>query len=103
MSPRSNATMTRAGRQTVLVKPSRVGYIAADRQDVCAFCGHGEVAEWLKAPHSKFGDTRPDPFRSIPTSVELYCENRRHVPLRPVQYRPGRTRVRPCRRLKRYA
>jgi hypothetical protein len=45
------------------------------------------VAEWLKAPHSKCVDGRPDPFCSIPISVDWYWENRPHLPIRPVQYR----------------
>jgi hypothetical protein len=39
---------------------------------------------WLKAPHSKCVDGRPDPFCSVPTSVDWYWENRPHVPFRPV-------------------
>jgi hypothetical protein len=50
------------------------------------------VAELVDAPDSKFVDGRFDPFRSVLTSVDLYCENRPHVPFRPVQYRP----VVPC-------
>src|SRR5215813_11938991 len=87
MSPRSNATMTRAGRQTVLVKPSRVGYIAADRQDVCAFCGHGEVAEWLKAPHSKFAYPRIVLYRPVLRSIELSAQLDAAVSPRPAWFR----------------
>ena len=46
----------------------------------------------LKAPHPKFVDGRPDPFCSVLTSVDLYCENRPHVPIRPVLCRPVLTR-----------
>src|SRR5262245_56003565 len=40
--------------QGALVSPCRVGYIAGDRR-VYALPGHGEVAEWSIAPHSKCG------------------------------------------------
>jgi hypothetical protein len=35
------------------------------------------VAELVDAPDSKFVGGRSDPFRSVLTSVDLYCENRR--------------------------
>jgi hypothetical protein len=41
--------------------------------------------EALKAPHLKCVGDCPVPFCSIPTSVDLYCENRPNVPFRPVQ------------------
>src|SRR5262249_56361242 len=49
---------------------------------------HLQVQAWLKAPNSKFVDGRSDPFCSVLTSVDLYCENRPHVSVRPFQYRP---------------
>ena len=48
----------------------------------------GGKAELVDAPDSKFVGGRIDPFRSVLTSVVLYCENRPHVPIRPIQYRP---------------
>ncbi len=50
--------------------------------------GGGRVAEWFKAAVLKFVGGRFGPFRSVLTSVDLYCENRPRVPIRPVQYRP---------------
>ena len=51
-----------------------------------AHCGPERAAS-ASETHSKFVGSRFDPFRSIPTNVDLYCENRPRVPIRPVQYR----------------
>jgi hypothetical protein len=58
---------------------------------------HGKCyrAELVDAPDSKFGCGRSDPFRSVPTSIDLYCENRPDVPSRPVRCWPVVTRSRP--------
>jgi hypothetical protein len=56
---------------------------ARRRPDHRPLCSHGECVERLKAPHSKFVGGRFDPFRSVMTSVDLYCEKgARAVPSR---------------------
>jgi hypothetical protein len=60
-------------RRTKAIKPNR------------SLCSHAECTEWLKLPHAKFVDGRPDQFCSVPTCVDWYWKNRPHVPFRPVQ------------------
>jgi hypothetical protein len=57
-----------AARRAALVSPCGVGYIAADRRGDYALCGHGEVAEWSIAPHSKCGVRATVPGVRIPPS-----------------------------------
>jgi len=45
-------------------------------------CGHGEVAEWLKVPHSKFAYPRIVLYRPISRSTELLAQFDAAVSLR---------------------
>jgi len=50
------------------------------------------VAELVDAPDSKFVGGRSDPFRSVPTSVDLYWQMRPDVSFSPVRSQPVVTR-----------
>src|SRR5262249_39619966 len=80
------------GSKTVAV--GRLSPKQHTRKSIC-FQRVGEVAEWLKAPHSKFVGGRPDPFRSVPTSIDLFWKNRPRVQVGPVENPFVLTRSRP--------
>src|SRR5262249_39861001 len=66
-------------------RPERVGGVSPLAPRRYDRAGQAPVAELVDAPDSKFVEGCPDPFRPFPTSVDLLCENRPHVPFRPVR------------------